>query len=63
MSSNKKVHKGTSLGRLKTLDEVEEETQQKSLEKGKQSLLKHATKEPARPGPGHYQLDLPDQIK
>lgn len=63
MHSNTRVHKGSSLGRLKTLDEVEEDTQQRPLEGGRQSLLKYATKEPARPGPGHYQLDLPDQIR
>ena len=59
-----KVHKGSSLGRLQTLDEVEEgDNMRHSVDATKTSLLKYATKEPARPGPGHYQLDLPDQIK
>ena len=54
IQGNRRVHKGSSLGRLKTLDEVEEENQHKSIEGGRQSLLKYATKELPKPGPGHY---------
>ena len=54
IQGNKRVLKGSSLGRLKTLDEVEEETQQKSIEGRRQSLLRYATKEAPKPGPGHY---------
>ena len=65
VSSSRKarVLKGSSLGRLHTLDEVDEDSQFRNLDAQRTSLLSYATRQPPQPGPGHYQLDLSDQIK